>query len=211
MILSREKQIIIGTLLGDAHLAKLKTGVRLELGQSEKQKEYLFWKYSQINYPAPPPHKVEIYDDRWKKKYIQWRVKYRINTYFGELYDLFYPNEYKVIPSNIHELLDDTSLAVWFMDDGGRRNDSYGMFLNTLSYTHEDHELLMRCLKEKFSLDSRLHWVSDGYRIYIPSSQAKKFCEVVYSEIIPSMQYKLPYSPVTTSFAREEPISKLMA
>lgn len=45
-ISSREKAIIIGTLLGDAHIDSLKAGGRLEIGHSEKQKEYLFWKYN---------------------------------------------------------------------------------------------------------------------------------------------------------------------
>lgn len=38
---SREKEIIIGTILGDAHVAMLKTAARLEITHSEKQKEYV--------------------------------------------------------------------------------------------------------------------------------------------------------------------------
>ena len=88
------------------------------------------------------------------------------------------------------------------MDDGGRRNDCYGLFLNTLSFNKPEHERLRKCLRNNFSLDSRLHWVSDGYRIYIPSKEAKHFCELVHPFIIPSMRYKLSFNPVTTSFAR---------
>jgi len=104
---------------------------------------------------------------------------------------------------NIHTFLKSPMvLAVWFMDDGGRRNDSYGLFLNTLSFTKAENELLRLCLQENHTLDSRLHWVQDGYRIYIPSRDAKRFCEIVSPYLIPSLKYKLSYNPVTTSFAR---------
>jgi hypothetical protein len=88
------------------------------------------------------------------------------------------------------------------MDDGGRRNDCYGLFLNTLSFTKTEHILLQLCLRNNFSLYSRLHWIQDGFRLYIPSSDAKRFCEIVHPYMIPDMQYKLSYDPVTTSFAR---------
>ena len=88
----------------------------------------------------------------------------------------------------------------WMM--GGRRNDCYGMFLNTLSFTKEEQEILCECLKRNFNLDSRIHWVQDGYRLYIPSKEAQRFSEIVYPYLLPSMRYKLSYNPVTTSFAR---------
>lgn len=47
MVKQREKGIILGTILGDAHIRMLKTDARLEVGHSEKQKDYLFWKYNQ--------------------------------------------------------------------------------------------------------------------------------------------------------------------
>lgn len=122
---------------------------------------------------------------------------------FTELYGLFYQDRKKVIPANICDILQSPlSLAVWFMDDGGRRNDCYGLFLNTLSCTKTEHALLQMCLRENFSLDSRLHWIQDGYRLYIPSRDAKRFCEIVHPFVIPEMKYKLSYDPVTTSFAR---------
>lgn len=116
---------------------------------------------------------------------------------------MFYRNKVKFIPENICQILKSPlSLAVWFMDDGGRRNDSYGLFLNTLSFTKREQEMLIECLKRYFSLESRIHWVQDGYRIYIPSKESEKFCRTVYPYMIPSMYYKLSFDPVTTSFAR---------
>ena len=201
---SREKEIIIGTILGDAHIALLKTHARLEINHSEKQKDYVFWKYNEFpNRVGAKPHEIHIADSRYNKIYKQWRFSTKIHPEFTGLHRMFYKKGKKVIPKNIGLLLTSPlSLAVWFMDDGGRRNDSYGLFLNTLSFTESEHKILIKVLKENFSLECRMHWIQDGYRIYIPSKEAQKFCTLVYSYILPSMRYKLSFNPVTTSYAR---------
>ena len=203
-ISSREKEIIIGSILGDMHIAMLKRSARLEITHSIKQKEYVFWKYSELErYTSSKPREVKIYDARYEKIYTQWRFATVIDSEFARFHNIFYENKIKIIPKNIQEILTSPlSLAVWFMDDGGRRNDSYGLFLNTLSFTLGEHKLLQDCLKNNFSLETRIHWIQDGYRLYIPSKFARHFCELVYPYLIPIMYYKLSFNPVTTSFAR---------
>ncbi len=203
-ISSREKEILIGTILGDAHIAMLKTAARLEVTHSEKQKEYVLWKHAEFRrFTQASPRLVLIEDARYGKTYRQWRFNTGVQQWCTTLHRIFYKNKVKIVPKNISTLLTSPlSLAVWFMDDGGRRNDSYGLFLNTLSFTLPEHELLQRCLKKNFSLETRVHWIQDGYRLYIPSKCAKHFCELVYPHLIPLMRYKLSFNPVTTSFAR---------
>jgi len=87
------------------------------------------------------------------------------------------------------------------MDDGGRRKDCHGMFLNTLSYSKIEQEKLQKCLVKNFGIETRIHWISDGYRLYIPTNSAKNFCKLISPYIISSMIYKLPYNPVTTESA----------
>lgn len=204
MISSREEEIIVGSILGDTHVAMLKNNARLEITHSEAQKDFVFWKYHELGkWVTAKPREVRIYDDRYKKTYTQWRFATNTNREFTKFHKMFYKNKVKFIPRNISEILiTPLSLAVWFMDDGGRRNDSYGLFLNTLSFTVNEHELLQECLNKNFSLETRIHWIQDGYRLYIPSKHARHFCEIVYPHLIPSMYYKLSFNPVTTSFAR---------
>lgn len=199
----REKGILIGTILGDAHIRALKKESRIEIGHGGDQKEYLFWKYKNLkNWVNAKPHSLKIYDKRYKKHYYQWRFKTRSHKIFSDLRRLFYRKRKKIIPKNIDNLLTSPlSLAVLYMDDGGRRNDCYGSFLNTLSFTKEENVRIKHCLKKRFGIDSRIHWVGDGYRIYIPSREAKSFSNTIYKYIIPSMIYKLPFNPVTTEFA----------
>ncbi|TSC55983.1 MAG: homing endonuclease [Parcubacteria group bacterium Greene0714_21] len=203
-ISSREKEIILGTILGDAHLSMLKFNARLELGHSETQKAYVFWKYQELKkFTGTKPVQFENFDQRAQKTYVQWRFKTKTHTYFTELWKLFYKGKRKIVPSKIVSLLTSPlTLAVWYMDDGGRRNDCYGVFLNTLSFTKRENEILAECLQRNFSLNPRIHWIQDGYRLYIPSRDAQKFSALVDPYLLDLMKYKLPYNPVTTSFAR---------
>jgi len=201
----RERDIILGTILGDGHLAMLKSDARLEINHSEKQKSYVFWMHKELKrLVSAKPHRIVIKDQRFKEKtYVQYRFKTMVSSVLTQYHCLFYREGKKVVPSRIVEILKSPlSLAVWFMDDGGRRNDCYGLFLNTLSFTKAEHLLLQECLMKNYSIDSNLHWIQDGYRLYIPSKYAQAFCEMVYPHVIPCMRYKLPYNPVTTSFAR---------
>ena len=199
-----EKDILVGTILGDAHVCKLKQESRVEFTHSTRQKEYLFWKYEKLKrWCGAKPHLVRIEDARYQKEYLQWRFSTVSRAVFDDLRKIFYRGKIKIIPRSISEIITSPlSLAVWFMDDGGRRNDSYGLFLNTLSFVKPEHELLRECLRKNFGIESRIHWISDGYRLYIPSSEAKRFCTIVSPHIVDTLRYKLSYNPVTTSFAR---------
>lgn len=201
---AREREIIVGTILRDGHLAMLKSNARLEIGHSDAQKDYLFWKYSQLpSLVGAPPSRRAVFDSRYQKTYAWWRISTRARPFLTELYYLFYFRGRKIVPRAISSLLTSPlGLAVWFMDDGGRRNDSYGHFFNTLSFSREENELLRECLRENFSLDSRIHWIQDGYRIYISSREAKHFCDLLYPLVLPLLRYKLSFNPVTTSYAR---------
>ena len=203
-VTKEEHNILVGTILGDAHVRKLKQESRIEFAHSVAQKEYLFWKYEKLRkWCGTAPNLVKFRDQRYKKEYLQWRFRTLTYGVFSDFRKMFYRGNIKVVPKNISKILTSPlSLAVWFMDDGGRRNDSYGLFLNTLSFTKPEHEILQKCLRKNFGIETRIHWISDGHRLYIPSDYAKRFCSIVNSHILDTLRYKLSYNPVTTSFAR---------
>jgi len=201
---SREKDILLGMILGDAHIRHLKKEARIEVGHSTDQKDYLFWKYKNLKrWVISKPHLVKTHDTRFNKTYAQWRFRTKSDEAFSSLRALFYPKGKKIIPKELINILKSPlSLAVWFMDDGGRRNDCYGLFLNTLSFTERENALLVKILQNNFSLSARIHWIGDGFRLYIPSRDSVKFCKIISPYILDSLRYKLPFDPVTTSFAR---------
>lgn len=191
--------ILIGTMLGDGHLEKNGNGYRLQILHSYKQREYVQWKYEQLKrWVSKEPRLLEMVDSRYRKTNLGVRFRTRNAKVFGDLHRLFYRGKQKVVPVGIEKMLDARALAVWYMDDGGRRKDCRGMFLNTLSFTDREQALLQQALLNRWKIETRLHWVQDGYRIYIPATMALRFTRIVVPYMIPSMYYKLPYDPVTT-------------
>lgn len=199
----RELSVLIGTILGDAYVEQYPKDARIGIMHSLKQKEFVEWKYRELGrFVKMKQMQSEYFDPRYGKKYFWWRFQTRRFPEFKELADTFYCEKRKIVPHNIGQILTHPlSLAVWYMDDGGRRKDCHGMFLNTLSYSNIEQKKLQKCLVKNFGIETRVHWISDGYRLYIPTSYAKNFCKLISPYIIPSMIYKLPYNPVTTESA----------
>lgn len=194
-----ERSVLIGTVLGDGHLEHNGNGYRLQVLHSSKQREYVWWKYEQLRRWIPTqPTVLAAVDHRYHKTNLELRFRTRNALIFEEFHQLFYRKLRKIVPLHVAELLDALALAVWYMDDGGRRKDCRGMFLNTLSFTDREQRLLQAALFKRWNIETRLHWVQDGYRIYIPKAMALRFTKIVAPHIISSMYYKLPYDPVTT-------------
>lgn len=184
-----QKVVLIGTLLGDGYLERNGNNYRLQINHSLKQKDYVDWFYQIFkNLTRSEPRII----GRNKTNY---RFRTITTTTFSRYHSLFYPNgRTKIVPNKIKQLLiNPLALAVWFMDDGKRRPDCRGAFLDTICFTKSDQLRLIECLESNFGLeDLRLHWNGDGYHIYIPAKNADFFCSVIRRYIIPSMLYKLP-------------------
>lgn len=194
-----ERSILVGTLLGDGHLELNGKDYRLQILHSYKQREYVLWKYQNLQRLAlKAPVLLGMIDHRFHKTNLGFRFQTRNDKIFNALHQLFYRGKRKIVPTAIGDMLDAPALAVWYMDDGGRRKDCRGMFLNTLSFTDEEQATLQKVLKKRWKIETRLHWVQDGYRIYIPMKMSAKFTRIIAPYMIPSMYYKLPYDPVTT-------------
>src|SRR3989344_6422190 len=85
----RQVEILVGCLLGDAYLTKLG---KIQIEQSDKQKEYVEWKYQElasISYPNPPKEVIryEKRDTRITKSFRFWTRQYfrtwRDKFYYG--------------------------------------------------------------------------------------------------------------------------------
>jgi len=116
----REKNIIMGMILGDAHVRQLKKEARIEVAHSTSQKNYVLWKYENLKrWVISEPCLIKTYDARFDKTYTQWRFRTKSHEVFSSLRKLFYPKGKKIIPKEIVNILKSPlSLAVWYMDDG---------------------------------------------------------------------------------------------
>ena len=191
-----QKAVVIGSMLGDGYIRKMKgrRNAFLEINHSFKQKEYVDWKYDVLKNLTKSKPKIRY----GKENRIAYRFYTKQLSELTEIMNKFYVGNIKVIPDI---KLDPIALAVWYMDDGGRRNDCHGMFLNTLSYSEQEQIRLQKCLLKNFGIHTRIHWITDGFRLYIPTEDSKKFSGLIGPYIIPSMIYKLPYNTVTTESA----------
>lgn len=185
-----QRELIVGMLLGDAHLETQSQGriYRLKVEQSFKQKEFVDWLYAEFKaWTNQEP----------KKRIVRDLVRYGFTTYsHGNLRfygQQFYSKGKKVIPKTIGKLLTPATLAVWFMGDGSWKSQKHKTFIiHTLGYTKSDLQRVQEVLEIKLGIKTSLHMQKGKYwRLYIISESADTFKKLVEPYILPSMKYKL--------------------
>lgn len=178
----RQVEILIGCLLGDAYLTKLG---KIQIEQSDKQKDYIDWKYQElasISYSQPKEViRFEKNDSRLTKSLRFWT-----RQYFRSWRDKFYLSNRKIFPKDLVSFITPLSIAVWYMDDGCYQK--FDCTLSTESFDLEDRGCLIKRLKD-FGIDA----INRGEgKLRIRSQSLPKFFELIREYIHPSMLYKLP-------------------
>ena len=188
-----QKSLIFGSLLGDGYLRIVpgRKNALLEINHSISEKKYVDWKFKILKSISKSGPK--------SRKGNGSRVAYRFTTRqhpeLTDIYRWFYrADKKKRIPSNL--VLDPMSIAVWYMDDGGKCGQD-NVYLNTQQFDADDQNLCMRYL-ENFGIKSSLNRDKIYWRVRIKSDSIEKFFDLVRPYIIPSMEYKLSYNPVET-------------
>lgn len=193
--LTRElREILVGILLGDAHLETQNNGrtYRLKIEQALTHKEYVDHLYEKFRLWVLTPPKIR---DVITKGVLS--MNYRFTTlnhgsfrFYGQQ---FYKNGKKCVPKIINRLITARGLAYWFMDDGSiKSNESKGIIFNTHCYSKKDVMLLINVLKDKFNLKAKVRRQKDRYQIYISGDSYEKFSALVKSYLLKEMEYKLP-------------------
>ena len=187
------KQILVGLLLGDLYAIKRYTNARLRFKQGIVHKDYLMHLYEifsdycstapKINNPAPDKRTGTVY------KGIYFNTKSL--PCFNELYNLFYPEGVKVVPSNIFELLTPLGLAYFISDDGTFTNSSKIVKLCTEGFIESDIDLLIQVLEQKFNLVCRKEKRGKSFRIVIKNQSLETLRKLISSHLHSSMLYKI--------------------
>ncbi len=189
-----QREIIVGKLLGDAHLANNSpTGLKYKLmiQHSLNQKAYVDWLYGYFKdwVLTPPKEKDQIVNGKLYKKYW-FNTLSHIAFRFYALQ--FYQNGKKVVPKLINHWLTPLGLAVWFMDDGSIKSKHHrALILNTQCYNDADLKRLQDVLKLKFGIQTKLRNQKEGKQIYILSETVDQFVKIIRPFILPEMEYKL--------------------
>lgn len=195
----RERSIVIGCVLGDGFLQKTgKNNARLRLEHSLKQKEYIVWKWRELErFMQDKPKFLSRFNPIWKKTYSYYRCQSHSSPQFGKLHHLFYKDGRKRTPEEIAKLLSDNlALAVWFMDDGyyyARDRTAY-IYLSKL--TALDIKRLNNTLAENFKLYPRLEKKKSGaLNFKFSVKDTKILINLIAPHVVASMRYKISEEP----------------
>lgn len=195
----KQLEILAGCILGDGYIYK-KGAIQIEQGIS--QKDYLLWKFKQLK-PLVSV-KPRLVTRKRRDGSIGQSYRFVLRQYFRPWRRMFYPNGKKVVNEKVLKLITPFSLAVWYMDDGCKKND-YTLIISTDSFSKNSLNKLRRFLKERWSVSTRIKIKKDGDKRYerltIGSYDLVRFVDLIRPHIIPSMRYKIP-DPLTTQLIK---------
>ena len=188
-----QKQVLIGTLLGDGGLRFRGKNCRLHIKHSINQ-------ISLVNY------KREVFKNITSMKVNVFKQTIGGTDYsfaefvtlthpeFTKYYNLFYPSSKKVVPESINYLLvKPLSLAVWVMDDGSA--EYAGTSLQTHSFTEGEVKRLIKTIFLNFGIETNKRLNKGKWVIYFPKASMPKLEKLIGSYLLEDFKYKLvPYS-----------------
>ena len=190
-----QKQIILGGLLGDASFYKEKKYI--SFSQSEKQLNYIKWKYSMFY--NDEKHLHSVYNTWNNQRYLRYYFYYYLNSN-NALYSFINKNLYsnegrkKISLKYLNELTP-LGLAIWWMDDGcmclSKRN-RYGK-LSTHCFNYEEHILLQKYFKEKWNINVAIKQEKECYFLRFNVEDLKKLIKIIYPYVtqVDGMSYKI--------------------
>lgn len=188
-----QKEIIIGTLLGDGHL-ETRNGrtYRLKIEHSIKQRDYVDWLYASLKewVLTPPQEKIKKREDVTSANY--WFTTVSSGSFRFYAQQFYGKDGVKKVPKLIHRWITPRALAVWFMDDGSMKSRTHrARIINTHSFTKQDIGRLCTILQEKYQILCIPRKQKDGIQMMILAESAQKFADLISPYMHPSMRYKL--------------------
>jgi len=186
----RQHQIILGTMLGDAHIKKDDNIMVLTHGP--KQLEYLNWKAKELEpffRPRDAMYRSSAHHKNGKNYPGYYHTSHTCPA-FGKYRTMFYNENVKVVTREILNQLQPLALAVWYMDDGSKMYNMCSIATN--SFTHNECQMIVDSFSWKYGLDARIHNDKDNKRVVaIPTATRPKFFDLIREYIHPTMMYKL--------------------
>lgn len=197
MLTEPQKDILVGSLLGDGRLeCRSKTGTaRFRVHHADSQHSYVLWKYLFFKELVMcAPWSTDWLDKRFQRTYRSWFFHTITSSLFRPTLTRFYLNGTKIVPIDIVQNLTPLAIAVWVMDDGCLSNKS--LILNTQSFTLSEQRLLLTALKQRYGISGFINRDRNNFRLRFSPEQTEKISRVVRPHIIESLQSKIV--PVST-------------
>ena len=177
----QQKEILLGILLGDAHIevSPNRKSARLKIEQASKKRDYV-------------EHLHKVFSD-WSPGNIvaatnSNNIKFSTAFFTSILFyhSAFYGHEGRKVPRWIEHSFTARSLAYLIMDDGGTKSkESKAIYINVYGLPRREQESLCGILVRKFGLRQYC-------RIFISGYSYEDLVALIDPYILPSLRYKIP-------------------
>ena|ERR1700733_3603936 len=188
----RQKEVLIGCILGDAYIAPMG---KIRIEQSEKQHKYVEWKYKELVslcYPRGPRGLTHVLHGT--KQYNS--VFFDLRQYFRPWRTVFYNGKQKIFPKGM--ILTPLALAVWYMDDGcwtGKK-----CVISTESFKGESCQNIQELFLKQWNIETT---IGKNGKLTVRKNSHDIFYNLITPYMLSSMMYKIP-NPVTTGSVLEK-------
>src|SRR3989344_7941232 len=187
----RQRELIVGLLLGDGHLETQNAGrtYRLKVEHGAAQRDYLVWLAKEFQ---------EWIQTDWYEKQRGDKKVYGFTTVshpaFRFYAQQFYRDGKKRMPPLIKRLMSPLALAIWFLDDGSAKSSKHkSLVIHSLGYIRKDLELTQEALRH-FGIETSLHKQrNNSLRLYVQYEGARiiaNFVQPILNDV-PLFAYKV--------------------
>lgn len=183
-----QREVLTGTILGDASLAKHGHFHRLFVKHKLAHESLAMLKYEAFReYITMAPHR---FDQRLRdKRYPCVQFVTRTNPVFSRWHRHFYRGRRKIVPKDIRSLLTSRAVAVWLMDDGAA--DYAGVTFQTHSFTREETRRLAAALRAEHGLEALVRANRGSWIVYVTAGSMPRLREMLDPYVLPELRYKL--------------------
>lgn len=190
---STQRDILIGTLLGDGGIRLKGKYARLHIKHSLRQLSLVEYKreiFSNITGMNTRVFKQKV----GRTEYSFAEFVTLSHPVFLDYYRLFYPNHKKEVPKEIKNLLiNPLSLAVWIMDDGSA--EYAGLSIQTHSFSKNEVDFLREVIELNFKIKTTKRLNKGKWIIYFPKASLPILINKIDKFMLKEFKYKLvPYS-----------------
>ena len=189
---SETKEIIFGSLLGDAKLEMSPRSVNARFGftQAESKKDYFISVFDALSSLGSGNFRESSYlDKRTNKTYKNLNFWSKSSPMLTEFYTKFYEGKVKIVPSDL-SLLTPLALAHLIMQDGAR-GSAKGLYICTDAFSHDDVKRVTQYLTDRYNIKCSIHKTGGKHRIYVLVKSVETIKSIVLPYMHPSMLYKL--------------------
>lgn len=207
----QQKDLLVGTLLGDGNLQTETRGRtwRYRAIQKVEHKDYLFHKYEILKeFCSTEPQLSQVFDVRTNQTYERWAFSTKVHEsfrFYGNMFYTYNPKTQRMVkdvPVKIEKFLTPAAVAYWYMDDGSLKSlgNSNAMRICTESFSNNGVYRLERALRNLYGIEATHTQknifvngkkVQVGLRIAINEQPSDAFRELIQPYLVDCMRYKV--------------------